>query len=85
MESIDTSTATEARMLWASLRRQPDGMSDVALTQLWAPTWSHKRVRELLDELVRAGLVRTRTGGHPVTNRYFACEVATSVRQQGAA
>lgn len=70
-------------MLWASLRRQPDGMSDVELTQLWAPTWSHKQVKGLLDELVRSGLARTEP--HRASERYVACDPVAGWHQQGAA
>lgn len=83
MENTNNSTAIEARMLWTSLRRQPDGMSDVELTQLWAPTWSNKQVKGLLDELVRAGLARP--DERRACGRYIACEPAAAVRQQGAA
>lgn len=69
-------------MLWASLRRHPDGMSDLELTQLWAPTWSHKEVKSLLDQLVHAGLART--DGRRASGHYVACGPA-AIDPQGRA
>lgn len=85
MENANNSTAIEARMLWTSLRRQPDGMSDIELTLLWAPTWSHKQVKGLLEELVRTGMART--DDRRACGRYIACEPTAKARQhhQGAA
>lgn len=71
-----TATATDARMLWASLRRQPGGMSDLELTRLWMPTWSRKQVQGLLNELVHAGLARA--DGDRARARYVACEPSST-------
>lgn len=72
----------DAQMLWKSLRRQPDGMTEMDLTNLWSPTWSRKQVQTMLDHLTEAGLVQS-TRRHQLL--YRACDPSVGSTQGGLA